>query len=142
MKKVSKPLGEGKLLLSAFIGRIFVVPRQWYPDERPVFKRPFPDVLFEMFKAWYTQVDHKNSAKYIDKLYPDLEMFSRDFKEIITSGYELGCEKKMSRGAYAMNRYEYRYDLSKCRFSKLGLTLYASVIQGDDSISSLSGESP
>jgi hypothetical protein len=135
MKNKSKPSREGLLLLHAFIGQIFVVPRKWYPDEHPTFKRPFPDVLFRMFKVWSTQFHHGMSAKYIDKLYLNLEIFTRDFEEIIINEYGLGCEQKESRGRYALSRHAFRYSLSKCRFSKLGLTIYASVLPGRDSIS-------
>jgi hypothetical protein len=137
MKRHSKaqPSREGLNLLFAFIGQILVVPRKWHPDERPTFKRPFPDVLFKMFKMWYMKVHNRMRDKYIETIYPDLNIFTRDFEEIMANKYGLGCERKESRGEYALSRYDFRYSLSKCRFSKLGLTIYASVLPDGDSIS-------
>ena len=135
MKNASRPSKEGNCLLYKFIGQIFVVPRKWYPDERLTLHRVFPDLLFEMFQAWYTQSHPWKGAKYIDKLFPDLDIFTREFEEIITDEYDLGCEQRLSSGEYALSRHDFRYTLSKCRFSKLGLTIYASVLDGGDSIS-------
>jgi len=134
MKNKSKPSREGLFLLYEFIGLIFVVPRQWYADERLTFKRLFPDVIFNMLKVWYTQSRRGASTVHIDKLYPDLDIFTRDFEEIMNE-YELVCKRKESKGKYALSRHDFRYSLSKCRFSKLGLTIYASILDDGDSIS-------
>jgi hypothetical protein len=131
----TQPSREGWKLLFAFIGQIFVVPRKWYPDERPTFKRPFPDVLFRMFKIWHTKNHNGTSVKYIETLYSDLNIFTRDFEEIMINEYGFGCEQKESRGSYALSRYDFKYRLSKCRFSKLGLMIYASALPDGDSIS-------
>jgi len=135
MQSKLKPSKEGRLLLYEFIGQIFVVPRKWYADERLTFHRAFPDVLFKMFKAWYAQSHHGETDEYIDGLYPDLETFALSFEKILKNIYRLGCEQKESRGEYALSRFDFRYSLSKCRFSKRGLTIYASILHGGDSIS-------